>query len=146
MKIYLNHCRLIILNVFIFCLNLLKFKEMNYKLELNTQEPGSKIVFNTIVFDSFKINIVERYMGKMNSNPKLCEVLFKVRTLNDEIIKRKDGHLRIRIKGEEFESYEKLTRTLNSYDYRNKLLNRKEADQEYVHFILRMVISNYDLN
>ena len=29
---------------------------MNYTLELNTQEAGSNIVFNTIVFDSFKVN------------------------------------------------------------------------------------------
>jgi hypothetical protein len=119
---------------------------MNYKLELNTQEHGSKIVFNTIVFDSFKINIVERYMGRMDSNPKLCEVLFKVRTLDDHLIKRKDGNARIRIKGEDFETYQKLSRTLNSYDYRNKLINRKDADQEYVHFILRLVITNYELN
>lgn len=119
---------------------------MNYKLELNTQKPGSKIVFNTILFDWFKINIVERYMGRMEANPKLCEVLFKVRTLDDEIIKRKDGNLRIRIKGEDFEAYQKLSKILNSYDYRNKLLNRKDADQEYVHFILRLVIANYELN
>ncbi|RZJ40998.1 MAG: prevent-host-death protein [Chryseobacterium sp.] len=119
---------------------------MNYKLELNTQEPGSKIVFHTIVFDSFKINVVERYMGRMNSNPKLCEVLFKVRTLDDTLIKRKDGNLRIKIKGEDFDTYQKLSGVLHSYDYRNKLINRKEADQEYVFFILKLVITNYDLN
>ncbi|MDF2553915.1 MAG: prevent-host-death protein [Chryseobacterium sp.] len=138
--------RLLVLNVFRFSLNLCKIRIMNYKLELNTQKPGSKIVFNTIVFDWFKINIVERYMGRMEANPKLCEVLFKVRTLDDDIIKRKDGHLRIRIKGEDFEEYQKLSKVLNSYDYRNKLLNRKDADQEYVHFILRLVIANYELN
>ncbi|PIF46277.1 hypothetical protein CLU96_3302 [Chryseobacterium sp. 52] len=46
--------------------------------------------FNTITFDSFKVNIVERYTGSMNFHPKLCEVLFKVRTLDDGIVKRKD--------------------------------------------------------
>ncbi|MDH6254144.1 hypothetical protein M2347_003871 [Chryseobacterium sp. H1D6B] len=119
---------------------------MNYTLELNTQEPGSNIVFNTIVFDSFKINIVERYIGRMNFNPKLCHVLFKIRTLNNDIIATRDGNLRIKIKGEQFESYQKLVGVLNSYDYKNKLINRKDAEQDYVHFILGLVISNYELN
>jgi hypothetical protein len=119
---------------------------MNFTLDLNTQEPNSNIVFNTIVFDAFKVNIIERYTGRMNFNPKLCEVLFKVRTLDDNIIKRRDGHLRIKIKGDEFETYQRLIRVLNSYDYKNRLINRKEADQDYVHFILSLVISNYQLN
>jgi hypothetical protein len=119
---------------------------MNYTLELNTQEPGSNIVFNTIVFDSFKINIVERYTGRMNFNPKLCHVLFKIRTLDNDIIATRDGNLRIKIKGDQFESYQKLVKTLNSYDYKNKLINRKDAEQDYVHFILGLVISNYELN
>lgn len=50
------------------------------------------------------------------------------------------------IKGEELVIYEKLVKTLGSYEYRNKLINRKQADEDYVHFILRLVILNYDLN
>ncbi|WP_294248510.1 prevent-host-death protein [uncultured Chryseobacterium sp.] len=119
---------------------------MNYKLELNMQERGSNIVFNAIIFDSFKVNIVERYMGKMNFNPKLCEALFKVRTLDDQLINTRTGNLRVKIKGDQFETYQKVSKTLQSYDYKNKLINRKEADQEYVHFILSMVIANYELN
>lgn len=110
------------------------------------QEAGSNIVFNTIVFDFFKINIVERYTGKMNFNPTLCEVIFKVRTLDDTLINRKDGNARVKIKGDHFETYQKNIQVLNSYDYKNKLINRKDADQEYVHFILGMVIAFYDLN
>ncbi|PWN71915.1 prevent-host-death protein [Chryseobacterium phosphatilyticum] len=119
---------------------------MNYKLELNTQEPNSKIVFNTIIFDSFKINIVERYIGSAKSRPTLCEALFKVRTLDDQLVQRRDGNTRVKIKGDDFETYQGLSRMLNSYEYKNKLLSRKDADQDYVHFILRMVIMNYDLN
>ncbi|MDQ0593876.1 hypothetical protein QFZ37_002245 [Chryseobacterium ginsenosidimutans] len=118
---------------------------MNYKLELNTQEPGSNIVFNTIVFDSFKVNIIERYIGRMNFNPRLFEAGFKVRTLDDEIVKRRDGNVKIKIKGDDFETYQQLTRTLNSYDYKNRLINRKDVDQDYVHFILSLVITNYEL-
>ncbi|KPH15064.1 hypothetical protein [Chryseobacterium sp. ERMR1:04] len=118
---------------------------MNYTLELNGQEPNSKIVFNTIVFDSFKVNIVERYTGKMNFNPILCEVLFKVRTIDNEIINRRDGNVRIKILGDDFETYQKLIKVLQSYDYKNKLISRKDADQDYVHFILGLVITNYEL-
>jgi len=64
---------------------------MNYKLELNTQEPNSNIVFNTIIFDSLKVNIIEKYAEKMISYPKLYEVLFRVRTLDNEMIKKRDG-------------------------------------------------------
>lgn len=119
---------------------------MNYKLALNTQEPNSNIVYNTIIFDSFKVNIVERYAGSMNAHPKLCEALFKVRTLDNDIIKKRDGNIRVKIKGDEFEAYLKLTQKLNSYEYKNKLINRKDTEQDYVHFILGLLISNYNLN
>jgi predicted RNase H-like nuclease len=119
---------------------------MNYTLELNTQEPGSNIVFNNIVFDAFKVNIVERHAGSMRSRLKLNHVLFKVRTLDNHLIETKDGNGRIKIKGEDFEIYQRITQVLESYEYKNKLLNRKDVEQEYVHFILRLVISNYDLN
>lgn len=118
---------------------------MNYKLELNTQEPNSNIVFNTIVFDSFKVNIIERYTGSMRSRPILCEVLFKVRTLDNEIIPRRDGNVRIRIKGDDFDVYQRLTNALDSYEYKNKLINRNEVEQNYVHFIIGLVIVNYEL-
>ncbi|MCW3166938.1 prevent-host-death protein [Chryseobacterium sp. 09-1422] len=119
---------------------------MNYKLELKTQEPHSKIVFNNILFDHFKVNIVERYRGKMNFNAKLIEVLFKVRTIDNDFIKRRDGHLKVKIKGDDFQAYQTLMNTLDSYEYKNKLLNRQDAEQNYVHFILGLVISNYQLN
>ncbi|WP_262897335.1 hypothetical protein [Chryseobacterium sp. RR2-3-20] len=42
--------------------------------------------------------------------------------------------------------YKNLTRTLTSYDYKNKLINRNKADEDFVHFLLRIVIINYDFN
>lgn len=119
---------------------------MNYTLELNTQESYSNIVFNTIVFDSFKVNIVERYVGRMNSLQKLSYALFKVRTLDNEIIKTKDGNGRMKIKGDHFDTYQKLVNVLNSYDYKNRLINTQEAQKDYVHFILTLVIVNYQLS
>jgi len=120
-----------------------KIIRMNYKLQLNIQEHNSNLVYNTIIFDAFKVNIVERYYGRV---PKLCDVSFRVRTLDDKIIKRKDGNVRIRITGSDLDTYVRLLRVLNSYDYRNHLIKRDEADQDFVHFILRLVIVNYQLN
>ncbi|WP_234300225.1 prevent-host-death protein [Elizabethkingia bruuniana] len=98
------------------------------------------------MFDSFKVNIVERHIGSMRSELKFHHVLFKVRTLDDAIIKTKNGNNRIMIKGEELVTYERLVKALGSYEYRNKLINRKAVDEDYVHFILSLVISNYTLN
>lgn len=116
---------------------------MNYQLQLRTPDSTGNLVFNTIIFDAFKVNIVERYFGTV---PKSCEVLFRVRTLDDKIIKRKDGHVKIRIKDEEYDTYKTLLKVFGSYEYKNKLLSRNDAQQDFVHFILRMVIMNYDLN
>ncbi|MCE3074186.1 prevent-host-death protein [Chryseobacterium gwangjuense] len=118
---------------------------MNYTLELNTQEPGSNLVFNNIVFDSFKVNIVERHVGSMRSRLKLNHVLFKVRTLDNELIMTKAGNGRIKIKGDDFEAYQRAAQALSSYEYKNRLINRKEVEENYVHFILRLVIINYQL-
>jgi hypothetical protein len=82
----------------------------------------------------------------MQSRPTLCEALFKVRTLDDDLIKRRDGNVRIKIKGDQFEAYQELIGKLSSYEYKNKLINRKDVEQDYVHFILSLVISNYQLN
>ncbi|KUY30446.1 MAG: prevent-host-death protein [Flavobacteriaceae bacterium] len=119
---------------------------MNYKLELNTQGSGSSLVFNNIIFDSFKVNIVERHIGSTRSPLKFNHVLFKVRTLDDVIVKTKNGNNRIMIKDDELVTYQRLVKTLGSYEYRNKLINRKQVDEDYVHFILRLVILNYDLS
>ncbi|MCU7613240.1 prevent-host-death protein [Chryseobacterium sp. GMJ5] len=116
---------------------------MNYKLQLRMQESNPNLVYNTIIFDTFKVNIVERYYGSV---PKLCDVSFRVRTLDDVIIKKKDGNVRIRITGEDLDIYVRLLKVLGSYNYRNHLIKRDEADQDFVHFILRMVIMNYQFN
>lgn len=116
---------------------------MNYKLQLHTEDSTHNLVFNTIIFDSFKVNIVERYTGKIR---KICEVVFKVRTLDDQIVNRKDGHVKFKFKGEDLDTYKRLIRVLGSYDYKNRLINRNKADEDFVHFILRLVIINYQLN
>ena len=131
---------------FCFFVDLPKVNFMNYKLELNTQEPSSILVFNNILFDSFKVNIVERHIGPIRSPLKLHHVLFKVRTLDDQIIKTREGNHKIMIKGDNMETYQRLIKVLASYHYKKKLINRKVADEDYVHFILSLVIANYNLN
>ena len=119
---------------------------MNYKLELNTQEAGSNIIFNNIIFGFFKVNIIERHAISKSSKSSLKDVIFKIRTLDDTIIKTKEDNGRVKLKGDNLESYKKLSKVLNSYEYKRKLINRKNAEQLYVDFILRLVVSNYTLN
>ena len=119
---------------------------MNYKLEINIQDPSSKLLFNTITFESFKINIIERYTGRMNLNPKLIEVFVKVRTLNDQLIKKIDGNSRIRVIGDDLIIYEQLTEDLQSFQINKEAKNQSLFEQDYVYFILKLVLNNYELN
>ena len=73
-------------------------------------------------------------------------IIFKVRTLNNEIIKTKKDSGRVKLKGDAFLTYKKLIKVLNSYEYKNKLINRKTAEQNFVDFILSQVVSNYTMN
>lgn len=127
-------------------LNLQQTKSMKYTLELDIREEGSNVVFNTIFLNSFKVNIVERYSEDKTKKLRLREVLFKVRTLDDQLIKKKDGNLNTYIRDEAFMQYQKVKNVFSSYQYRKKLINKKEAEQDLVHFILSMVVSNYELN
>lgn len=119
---------------------------MNYKLELNKQEANPNLIFNNIIFDFFKINIVERYSKPIKSNSSADFIIFKVRTLNNEIIKTIKGNGRVKLKNDTFLTYNKLKKVLNSYEYKNKLINRKTAEQEYVDFFLSLVVSNFKIN
>lgn len=78
---------------------------MNYKLEFNKQGVGPNIIFHNIIFDFFKVNIVERYSKSINSNQSPDFVIFKVRTLNDEIINTKKGNGRVKLKGDTLLTY-----------------------------------------
>jgi len=117
---------------------------MQYTLELNSHERGSNVVFNTILLNSFKVNIVERYSENRVGKLQLREVLFKVRTPDDQIFQKKDGTVNTYIRGDDFSKYQKLTKIFSSLRYRNKLINIKEAEQDFVHFILTFVIVNYE--
>ena len=50
---------------------------MNYKLELNKQEANPNLIFNNIIFDFLKINIVERYSKPIKSNSSADFIIFK---------------------------------------------------------------------
>lgn len=119
---------------------------MNYKLELNKKGVEPNIVFHNIIFDFFKVNIVERYSKYITSNLSPDFVIFKVRTLNDEIINTKKGNGRVKLKGDTFLTYKEIVKVLNSYEYQNKIINRETAEQKFVNFILGLVVSNYKIN
>lgn len=123
---------------------------MNYKLEFNKQGVGPNIIFHNIIFDFFKVNIVERYSKSINSNQSPDFVIFKVRTLNDEIINTKKGNGRVKLKGDTLLTYlltyKEIIKVLNSYEYQNKIINNETAKQKFVDFILGLVVSNYKIN
>lgn len=119
---------------------------MNYTLELNTQSKESKVVFNNIIFDSFKINIIDRYRGNMTNNPVLWRTIFKVRTIDNNLIETIGGNNRVILKGIDFKNYNELVKILNSYQYKNKLIKRKDADEDYVHFMLSLFLANYKID
>ena len=92
---------------------------MNYKLELNKQGAGTNIIFHNIIFDFFKVNIVERYPKSMVLTLSPDFVIFKIRTLNDEIINTKKGNGRAKLKGDTFLTYKEMVKVLNSYEYQS---------------------------
>ena len=71
--------------------------------------------------------------------------LFKIRTIDNNIINTKEGNARFKIKRNHLETYKKLIQILNSYEYKNRLIDRKNAEQKLVDFILTLVISNYTI-
>jgi hypothetical protein len=119
---------------------------MNYKLELSTRDLSSPLVFNTITFESFKINIIERYAGRLYIDTKLVEVFIKVRTLNDHLVKKIDGNTRVRVTGSDLTIYNQLTKALQSDDINKEPKNQLLLEQDYVYFILKLVLNNYELN
>lgn len=119
---------------------------MKYQLEMNVQGVASPVIFNTITLDSFKVNIVERYSDLKEKNSKLCEVYFKLRTLEDQIIKKKDGTTNMYIRGDNFRQYMIFRKVLSSPYYKKRLINTKLAEQDLVHFIISLAVLNYDLN
>jgi hypothetical protein len=119
---------------------------MNYKLELSTRDLSSPLVFNTITFESFKINIIERYAGRLYIDTILVEVFIKVRTLNDQLVKKIDGNTRVRVTGNDLTIYKQLTKALQSDDINKEPKNQLLFEQDYVYFILKLVLNNYELN
>lgn len=118
-----------------------KKNTMNYKLEIIPRERGSKLAFKTILFNAFKINVIERFSG----NGKFYHIIIKLRTSDNEIVNTKDGNGRIKIDEKDFESYGKISKVLDSYEFRNGLTDRKEVEDNYVNYILSKIATRYQL-
>jgi len=117
---------------------------MNFKLEINARERGSNLSFKTIYFNAFKINIIERYSGGKGQE-KFYHIVIKLRTIDDNIIKTKNGAGRIMLNESDFEQYGRLSKVLSSYEYRNKLMDRKLIEDEFTNFILGKMVAHYQL-
>ncbi|WP_312076157.1 prevent-host-death protein [Chryseobacterium sp.] len=117
---------------------------MQYRLEWRVKSEDPDIIFHNLYFNTFKINIIERYGKNSKGYPKLLEVLFKVRTLDDELMMKKDGSGRVRVRHELFARYKEIVKELQ---FKNKYQrqNRKVLEQEYIDFLLLIVIKNYNI-
>ncbi|MBD8081471.1 prevent-host-death protein [Chryseobacterium caseinilyticum] len=118
---------------------------MEYIIELDTQEAASHIAFHNLIFKPFKINIIERHQEAKGTRGKILEVIFKIRTLNDKLIKCKNGNGRVILSDHQLISYRNFHKVLHSYEYRRNLLDRKALELKFVDFFLMLAISNYDL-
>jgi len=66
---------------------------MEYKIELDTQDSASHIAFHNIIFKPFKINIIECHQEAEGSRGKILEVIFKIKTLDNLLIRCKKGNM-----------------------------------------------------
>ena len=117
---------------------------MNFKLEINARERGSNLSFKTIYFNAFKINIIERYSGG-KGHDRFYHIVIKLRTIDDNIIQTKSGAGRIMLSENDFDQYGRMAKVLSSYEYRNKLMDRKIIEDEFVNFILGKMVAHYQL-
>ncbi len=116
---------------------------MEFRLEIDPLNPKSNLLFKTIYFKAFKINIIERYSGKGFKN--IHHIIIKLRSLDDEIIPTISGASRIKVKESFYQHYLKMCQLLSSYEYRNKLIDTKPVEDQFVNFILSQMIGKYEL-
>jgi len=116
---------------------------MNYKLELDTPEQ-SILAFKNIIFDSFKINVVERFSTSKNTRITYSHILIKLRTSDDKIIKTKNGTVSKKLKQEDFNTYGELSRALTSWKVKNDKEYCQKAEKDFVQYIMFIALDNYD--
>jgi len=66
--------------------------------------------------------------------------------LNDHLVKKIDGNTRVRVTGSDLTIYKQLTKALQSEDINKEPKNQLLFEQDYVYFILKLVLNNYELN
>ncbi len=117
---------------------------MNYTIQL--ESPEKALVFKTIIFDTFKINVVERYKNVKSLDPVYNHVVIKLRTLDDQIIKTKNDTVSRKLREDEFESYAKVAQKVRPVKNLKSNSVRVLQEQEFVHYILVKVLEHYDLS
>ena len=118
---------------------------MNYTLELDTPEE-SALAFKNIIFDGFKINVIERYSSSRNSRITYSHIIIKLTTLDDQIIKTKNETVSKKLKQEDFQTYGRLSQTLSSWKSKNDKIYFKKAENDFVQYIVLMALDNYDFS
>jgi len=116
---------------------------MNYTLELDAPEQ-SILAFKNIIFDNFKINIIERYSTSKNSRITYSHIIIKLRTSDDQIIKTKYGTVSKKLKQEDFQTYARLSKSLEGWKFKNDKIYRSQVEKDFVQYITFIALDNYD--
>lgn len=80
---------------------------MNYTIEYpenKSQLSTSQyhVNFITVYYGEYKANIVTEWIGFPDSSPTMKSAFFRLRDLNDNLIKNNSGNVKVKIKGTEF--------------------------------------------
>lgn len=87
---------------------------MKYILEMELQSSNPAIIFHNVIFDTFKINIIERYSKYPDGRPLLCEAKFQMRSSDDRIFKKQNGDVTYNFRDPEFYHHKRSTKLINS--------------------------------
>ncbi|KQT20577.1 hypothetical protein ASG31_17570 [Chryseobacterium sp. Leaf404] len=116
---------------------------MHYRLEKRLESRDPNVRFNTVYFNTFKINVIERYTNKKAETKSLCEAKFKVRTLEDKLIFKKNGEVTSYLRNENFIIYKSLLKAIQPQNLNDRLQQNQDREQDYVYFLLKIALENY---
>ena len=114
---------------------------MDYKIISIKGNPTDRTVhFVNLLVGNYKINLVERSKSfeAMDYGYCLENVFFRVRTIDDVLVKNKSGNIKNHFKDDDFHHYFKLARTAE--------FSRKDEDMKLlIDFVLDKYCENYNI-
>ncbi|MDP9954724.1 hypothetical protein J2X97_000361 [Epilithonimonas hungarica] len=114
---------------------------MDYTIISIKGNPANRTVcFINLLVGNHKINLVERFKSVQAMDYGYCleNASFRVRTIDDVLVKNKFGNIKNHFKNEDFHHYFQLARTAE--------FSRKDEDMKLlIDFVLDKYCENYDI-